>query len=57
MFQPDFVKVKAKSNQVSDWSYKARCGQVGGQFGQAKDQISQGQGQELDNHNTFKQWV
>ena len=34
---PSFVKVKA------------RFGQVGDQFSQVKDQVGQGQGQELDN--------
>ena len=30
-------------------STKARFGQVGDQFSQVKDQVGQGQGQELDN--------
>ena len=34
-------------------STKARFGQVGDQVSQVKDQVSQGQGQELDNI-TFK---
>ena len=31
------------------WSAKARFGQVGSQVSQVKDQVGQGQGQELNN--------
>ena len=55
MFQPDFSRSRLGLVRLFTRSSKARFGQVGDQVDQKKDQVSQGQGQELDNYNTFKQ--
>ena len=54
---PDLLRFRLGLVMLVTRSTKARFGQVGDQVRQVKDQVGQGQGQELDNHNTFKQWV
>ena len=47
---PGFVMIKVMFGQVDDEVRHALFGQVGDQVGQVKDQLCQGQGQELDNN-------
>ena len=46
---PDLSKLRLSLIQLVTRSIKARFGQVGDQVSQVKDQVGQGQGQELDN--------
>ena len=46
---PGFVMIKARFGQVDDEVGHALFGQVGDQVRKVKDQVGQGQGQELDN--------
>ena len=46
---PDLSRLRVSLVGLVTRSIKARFGHVGDQVGQVKDQIVQGQGQELDN--------
>ena len=46
---PDLSRLRLSLVQLVTRSIKARFGQVGDQVSQVKDQVGQGQGQELDN--------
>ena len=46
---PDLSKLRLSLVQLVTRSIKARFGQVGDQVSQVKNQVGQGQGQELDN--------
>ena len=46
---PDLSRLRLSLVRLVTRSTKARFGQVGDQVSQVKDQVCQGQGQELDN--------
>ena len=46
---PDLSRLRLSLVRLVTRSIKARFGQVGDQVSQVKDQVGQGQGQELDN--------
>ena len=46
---PDLSRFRLSLVRLVTRSIKARFGQVGNQDSQVKDQVGQGQGQELDN--------
>ena len=46
---PDLSRLRLSLVRLVTRSTKARFGQVGDQVSQVKDQVGQGQGQELDN--------
>ena len=46
---PDLSRFRLSLVRLVTRSAKARFGQVGNQVGKVKDQVGQGQGQELDN--------
>ena len=50
---PDLSRLRLSLVQLVTRSIKARFGQVGDQVSQVKDQVGQGQGQELDNFTTI----
>ena len=47
---PDLSRFRLSLVRLVTRSAKARFGQVGNQVSKVKDQVSQGQGQELDNN-------
>ena len=47
---PDLSRFRLGLVRLVTRSVKARFGQVGDQVSQVKDQVGQGQGQELDNN-------
>ena len=47
---PDLSRLRLSLVRLVTRSTKARFGQVGDQVSQVKDQVGQGQGQELDNY-------
>ena len=49
---PDLSRSRLGLVRLVTRSAKARFGQVGDQVSQVKDQVGQGQGQELDNNST-----
>ena len=52
---PDLSRFRLSLVRLVTRSAKARFGQVGNQVRKVKDQVGQGQGQELDN-NMVKGW-
>ena len=50
---PDLSRLRLSLVGLVTRSIKARFGQVGDQVSQVKDQVGQGQGQELDNFTTI----
>ena len=51
---PDLSRFRVSLVGLVTRSTKARFGQVGDQVSQVKDQVGQGQGQELDNIMNFR---
>ena len=49
---PDLSRLRLSLVRLVTRSTKARFGQLGDQVSQVKDQVGQGQGQELDNNYT-----
>ena len=48
---PDLSRFRLSLVRLVTRSAKARFGKVGSQVNQVKDQVGQGQGQELDNYS------